>query len=424
MTSPLTIDSKSSGLTIVILILLLLNVCKSQAQIFYLNTNDADSKRLMNAIKKKDFEKAIALVEVVKDVNCTFQNGVTFLIQSSVDGNMELCRKLIEKGANPDMQNSMGYTAMMIAAISNKPELINLLLTNGAKLDIKNKFGQTALIIASLNGNIEVSELLVKKGANIDIQDKKGKTALMIAKSKNNNDIVNILLNHGTESEIRNKNKDLIASNVAGQKASSENTNHLEAKEEDKLASTISRVPDSAFLINRSMKKVVVILQEKNHKLINKEILMNYYDEDLLSYNIIKGTTNSGGEVAFSIPGLTNGASFSYSLAFTNENLKGGMAFRIPPANLYGGQDSITLNLVKDKEWHIENSGAPIQWVNFADKRSRTGDSKTDINILKYNWNTQEASNSVQLAIVNGRIKNIGVGDIFLQGSIINVSIK
>jgi hypothetical protein len=173
--------------------------------------------------------------------------------------------------------------------------------------------------------------------------------------------------------------------------------------------------------ITNNMKKVVVTYLEKKLKIEDKEIIMHYYDEVTLSNVTIKEKTNSSGEVTFSLPGRADGASYVFAFTLTEGDLKQAFAMRIPPDTLYGGQDSILVILGKEKRSYIKNSGAPIQWMNFPIVGSKIEDNKTDINILKYNWATQEGENIKRMGFVNGGMKPISVQDIFLEYSLINI---
>jgi hypothetical protein len=174
----------------------------------------------------------------------------------------------------------------------------------------------------------------------------------------------------------------------------------------------------------KNSKKIVVTYMEKKQNIEGKEIFMHYYDEVSLSYKILKDSTNSTGEVTFSIPGRTDGASYIFTFSFSSGKLKEGFPIRIPPDSLYGGQDTISIILGKEKKYYVNNSGAPMQWMPFPTVGSPIEVNKADINILKYNWATQEASDIKHLAFVNGGTKPVSIEDIFLEGSVIYITIK
>jgi len=73
--------------------------------------------------------------------------------------------KLIENGADIDMQASNGATALMMAAEKGRLDLIRVLLYADAKPNLKMDGGYTALFIAQTNGHSEAASILVGAGA-------------------------------------------------------------------------------------------------------------------------------------------------------------------------------------------------------------------------------------------------------------------
>ena len=84
-----------------------------------------------------------------------------------------------------------GDTALIIASHYNNIEVALKLINNGADVDIQDKFGSTALILASLYGYKDFVKILLEDGhAKTDIQDEDGNTAL---------DVAGILLNPSSD---------------------------------------------------------------------------------------------------------------------------------------------------------------------------------------------------------------------------------
>ncbi|HEY5590139.1 MAG TPA: SUMF1/EgtB/PvdO family nonheme iron enzyme [Paludibacter sp.] len=116
--------------------------------------------------------------------------GTTALFMASQKGHTDAVKILLDKGATVDLPTSKGTTPLIIASSQGNIEVVKLLLSNGAKIDLPIIYGVTALFMASQNGHTEVVKLLLDKGANAELKTTTGKTALDVAK---NSDIINLL---------------------------------------------------------------------------------------------------------------------------------------------------------------------------------------------------------------------------------------
>jgi ankyrin repeat protein len=80
---------------------------------------------------------------------------------ASREGHSEIVKLLLEKRANPNIQNDFGKTALMEALEwMGNTDIVNLLLENGADPNIRDRHGETAYDLAIKDGNIEIIKLL------------------------------------------------------------------------------------------------------------------------------------------------------------------------------------------------------------------------------------------------------------------------
>ena len=79
------------------------------------------------------------------------------------------------------MENIHGRTALYLAANSGDLEVCKLLVDAGAELNHQNHGGDTALHIAASMGHLEIVRLLVNAGADITIKNIWGTTAWHLA---------------------------------------------------------------------------------------------------------------------------------------------------------------------------------------------------------------------------------------------------
>ena len=108
------------------------------------------------------------------------------LIKASSDGNLDLVKLLLERGANVNSQNNIfyGQTALIRASENGHTEIVKLLSTNGADVNIQDIYGQTALILSSLRGHLEVIKLLLEKGADPFDKNNKNKYPLDLCENE------------------------------------------------------------------------------------------------------------------------------------------------------------------------------------------------------------------------------------------------
>ena len=127
------------------------------------------NEMLLVATNSNDFDLCRTLLDAGADVNTTTNGGSTPLYFAAGIGNIDLCQLFIDNGANINHQNNNGSTALIKSAIYNKSNICRLLIDNGADIDIYNMKNQTALYFAGRNKNIDIIQLLLDLGADPNI---------------------------------------------------------------------------------------------------------------------------------------------------------------------------------------------------------------------------------------------------------------
>jgi ankyrin repeat protein len=89
--------------------------------------------------------------------------------------------------------------AIVAAARDGLADLVERLIDSGADINIQDETGQTALIAASDQGYFGIVDLLLQRGADSNIKDKDGDSALDIARFKDHIEIVKLLKAHGAK---------------------------------------------------------------------------------------------------------------------------------------------------------------------------------------------------------------------------------
>ena len=139
------------------------------------------------------------------------------LFQAVKNGDIELVRKLILKGANVNAKTDSGLSVLMCAAVSNT-DTVKILLENGVDVNAKDNDLVTALMMASRFGYTETVKLLLKNRAKIDEKANDGNTALMLASYEGQTEIVKILLANGANvnAKANNNATSLIVASLGG----------------------------------------------------------------------------------------------------------------------------------------------------------------------------------------------------------------
>ena len=120
--------------------------------------------------------------------------GATALFYSA-SGRSEVVGRLIQRGADINLQDRNGKSPLMVAVLMNHRESVNLLLAAGADVDRQDRAGATALFYAADAGLFELAELLVKGGANSQLANLSGLTPVEAAAAKSFPKIVRLLRN-------------------------------------------------------------------------------------------------------------------------------------------------------------------------------------------------------------------------------------
>lgn len=117
-----------------------------------------DQKSLMMAITKGDFDEVQTVVRTSNmKLNFADENGMSPLQNACYKGNLDICKFLIERGAEVNANEHVhGYTALMFAALGGHCDIVSLLLDSGASTTAVNSVGRTASAMAAFVGQHKV----------------------------------------------------------------------------------------------------------------------------------------------------------------------------------------------------------------------------------------------------------------------------
>eukprot|EP01100_Stratorugosa_tubuloviscum_P003252 TRINITY_DN1775_c2_g1_i2.p1 TRINITY_DN1775_c2_g1~~TRINITY_DN1775_c2_g1_i2.p1 ORF type:complete len:144 (+),score=45.43 TRINITY_DN1775_c2_g1_i2:105-536(+) len=141
------------------------------------NASKEDLKsKVYIAIRTQNIQQVERIIN--QDPNLLNQEPITPLYIAAFFGCIEICKFLIEKGA--DINKGILFleeeTPLGGAALCGHIEICRLLIEKGADV---NKGDEPPIYLASLKGHTEICKLLISKGANVDhIQNVKNYSSL------------------------------------------------------------------------------------------------------------------------------------------------------------------------------------------------------------------------------------------------------
>jgi ankyrin repeat protein len=114
-------------------------------------------------------------------INSTIVNATTPLMHAARQGNLEIIKALLSRGADPTLLNSDSNGALWFACFSNSEVCVAALIEAGAPLDSQNINGASALIYCASAGKTPLVRQLLDAGANTTLMTLDDFTALELA---------------------------------------------------------------------------------------------------------------------------------------------------------------------------------------------------------------------------------------------------
>ena len=119
------------------------------------------------------------------------------------EGNIELMRLFISRGADIDLANENGETAIALAAWRGHQDVVKWLLERGARINAPHR-QWSALHYAVFAGHAEVTDFLITQGADINAQSTNGSSVLMMAIYEGREELARKLIEKGAKSNTKN----------------------------------------------------------------------------------------------------------------------------------------------------------------------------------------------------------------------------
>jgi uncharacterized protein len=139
--------------------------------------HDPKAELIQQHIRQGEIDAAKRLIADT-DIEILDGEARTPMIAAAFCNQQSLLSWLIERGANINHQDRIGYCALHFAAQNKYVEIASILLDGGAICELRDSFGNTPLWTATFNarGDYSIVELLFRHGASFENRNNAGRT--------------------------------------------------------------------------------------------------------------------------------------------------------------------------------------------------------------------------------------------------------
>lgn len=149
--------------------------------------------------------EVMQLLQTGLSVDAGAETGYTALALAVRWQHRELITQLLQAGANPNTHTNSCYqtTALMEASRDGNVDIAKQLISKGAKVNEPDKFGDHALNWATFFGHLEFAQLLLMHGADLNRTGQTDDNALDVAIRQGHSKLVELLKNAGAKPHLK-----------------------------------------------------------------------------------------------------------------------------------------------------------------------------------------------------------------------------
>ena len=122
--------------------------------------------------------------------------GRTPLMNAALNGNVQVVKSVIKRGADPSLMDNRGWNTLHCAAQGGDTDIISLIHTHLPNIDSKTREGDTPLMLAALNGKLRAVKWFLERGATVACEEKRGWNILHHAAQGGDTDIISLIHTH------------------------------------------------------------------------------------------------------------------------------------------------------------------------------------------------------------------------------------
>ncbi len=167
---------------------------------------------LAEAAQTGHLARVSELVAGAANPNARGYQGATPLIYAMSGISLKGFRRLLELGADPNLQMDNGDSVMTLSVLRRDPEALKLALAFGGNPNLRRSFkrgpswvsGYTPLLATVGHNRLEHARILIKAGADVNGRTADGSTVLMEAAILEQYEMMYLLLEAGADPRARN----------------------------------------------------------------------------------------------------------------------------------------------------------------------------------------------------------------------------
>ena len=140
------------------------------------------------------------------DINFRLANNRTILMYACSNGDLNVVKDIVMKGANLNATESVyGNSALFFAMCFKHYDIAKYLINAGADVNIVNKDLETILSGAIDYNLFDFVELLCRKGINVNLVNNQSYTPIFLAIANGYYEITKLLIKYGADLEVKEK---------------------------------------------------------------------------------------------------------------------------------------------------------------------------------------------------------------------------
>ncbi|XP_076074793.1 ankyrin repeat and SOCS box protein 16-like isoform X1 [Mytilus galloprovincialis] len=162
-------------------------------------------RKLQDAITAKDVSTVKEILEDDFDVDFQYR-GQTALQQAVKEGQEEICKLLIDKGADIGACDAELNSLLHIACKSGYEDITELLINNTADINALNDSNTTPISVCAFRGDKSIADLLIRENCDLNLKNLKGETPLVVATQQRHAEMVEFLIQSNCQIDLGDEN--------------------------------------------------------------------------------------------------------------------------------------------------------------------------------------------------------------------------